>query len=260
MNKKNEIEKFFEEKPGYLKKSPVFTLNKLFKSWKIEDYELTKKIQRDTKLRLKGVPESKIKGIDTPKRLFFDIETTPNVVYSWNVGHKVNISYDSIIQERRIICIGYKWENEKTQCLVGEDDTFDYNILKKFFEIISQADEVIGHNSDQYDIKFIRTRCIAYDLSFPEKLFSSDTMQNAKKMFRFNSNRMDYIGDYLLEGNKTETDFQMWKDIVEKNSNYKKSLNRMVEYCKDDVELLERIYHRMQKYMPERKYRYFKVK
>jgi len=47
------------------------------------------------------------------KRLFFDIETSPNVGFFWSAGYKLNVTADSIIQERAIICICYKWEDEK---------------------------------------------------------------------------------------------------------------------------------------------------
>jgi hypothetical protein len=46
------------------------------------------------------------------KRLFFDIETSPNVGFFWTAGYKQNISHDNIIKERAIICICYKWAGE----------------------------------------------------------------------------------------------------------------------------------------------------
>ena len=47
------------------------------------------------------------------KRLFFDIETSPNIGFFWQAGYKKNIDYSNIIKERAIICICYKWEGEK---------------------------------------------------------------------------------------------------------------------------------------------------
>ena len=41
------------------------------------------------------------------RRLYFDCETSPNIVYSWRIGYKIELSHDSIIEERRIICISY---------------------------------------------------------------------------------------------------------------------------------------------------------
>lgn len=47
------------------------------------------------------------------KRLFWDIEVSPDVVLSWRVGSKVHIAPENIVRERAIICIGYKWEKDK---------------------------------------------------------------------------------------------------------------------------------------------------
>ena len=48
------------------------------------------------------------------KRLFFDIETSPCIVYSWRVGYQINLSYENVIEDWKIICISYKWEHEDT--------------------------------------------------------------------------------------------------------------------------------------------------
>jgi hypothetical protein len=47
------------------------------------------------------------------KRLFYDIETSPNIGLFWQSGYKLNIDHSNIIQERAIICICWKWEGQK---------------------------------------------------------------------------------------------------------------------------------------------------
>jgi DNA polymerase elongation subunit (family B) len=183
------------------------------------------------------------------KRLFFDIETSPNLVFSWNVGYDVRIDYDNIIQERAIICICYKFEgNDKVYHLTWNKGD-DKKMLQKFAEIINTADEVIGHNSDRFDIKWVRTRCIYHGISMTHDIKSIDTLKAARGKFKFNSNKLDYIGKYLGLGEKMETGgFSLWKDIVLKNS--KKALNKMVDYCKQDVLLLEKIFQKINPYIP----------
>jgi hypothetical protein len=57
------------------------------------------------------------------KRLFFDIETSPNIGLFWAAGYKKNISPDNIIKERAIICIAYKWaDDDKTYVLTWDKD------------------------------------------------------------------------------------------------------------------------------------------
>ena len=52
-------------------------------------------------------------AIQTKGRLFFDIETSPNIGFFWQSGYKLQVPYTNIIKERAIICICYKWENDK---------------------------------------------------------------------------------------------------------------------------------------------------
>ena len=88
------------------------------------------------------------------KRLFLDIETTPNIVLSWETGYNLTIPHDNIIKERSIICICYKWAGgKKINSLVWDNKQNDKKMLKAFVPIMDTADEVIGHNSDGFDIK-----------------------------------------------------------------------------------------------------------
>ena len=67
------------------------------------------------------------------KRLFFDIEVSPNIMTSWRAGYKLNVPYQNIIKERKIICISYKWEGEKkVYHFEWDNDKDDKSMLKDF--------------------------------------------------------------------------------------------------------------------------------
>jgi hypothetical protein len=71
--------------------------------------------------------------MSTIKRLFFDIETSPNIGLFWTAGYKQTISPDNIIKERAIICICYKWAGEKeVYSLTWDSKQDDKKILEKF--------------------------------------------------------------------------------------------------------------------------------
>lgn len=179
-------------------------------------------------------------------RLFWDIETSPNVGLFWQSGYKLNISHDSIVQERAIMCICYKWESEKKVHSLEWDKGDDKKMVEEFIDILSMADETIAHNGDNFDIKFFNSRVIYHDLVPPNPCNSIDTLKIARKKFRFNSNRLDYLGKFLFGDGKIHTSFQMWKDIL--LNNCKKSMKAMVKYCKKDVLLLERVYKKLSNY------------
>lgn len=181
------------------------------------------------------------------RRMFWDIETSPNIVCSWRVGYKLQIDYSNIIKERAIICICWKWEDEeKVYSLTWDKEQNDKSMLEKFVNEMAKADEIIGHNSDKFDEKWIRTRCIYHRIPALPKYKSFDTLKIARKGFNFNSNRLNYIGQFLGLGEKIKTEFDLWKKIVLQND--KKALKYMVEYCKQDVVLLEQVYKELKKY------------
>lgn len=175
------------------------------------------------------------------RRLFFDIETAPNICLVWETGFKKNIDSSNIIKERAIICICWKWEDEKDVYEVHWDSKQnDKSLLEKFIKVANQADELVGHNGDRFDLAWIRTRCLYHNIDLFPKYTTIDTLKVARQKFKFNSNKLNYIADFLGIGQKIKTEFGLWKDIVlHKDA---KSMDAMIKYCKKDVILLEKVF------------------
>ena len=186
------------------------------------------------------------------KRLFFDIETSPNVGFFWQSGYKLNIPYTNIIKERAIICICYKWADEdKVYSLQWDKNQDDKAMLEKFMVVANEAHELVGHNGDRFDLPWIRTRCLFHGIPCFPSYTTIDTLKHARSKFRFNSNRLDYIAKYLNVGEKSETGgFDLWKDIVLNND--KDAMTTMVDYCKNDVVILEKVYNHIKNYVPHK--------
>lgn len=274
---KREIESFLVEKQGYLKKSPLEVAKAI---WKIsskhtlpknrdelvKELKQIKEVQTDLRLAktLKTTEEEDIllqtyqeilQNKNKPKRkLFFDLETSPNIVFSWRIGRKINLSHDDIIKERAIICACYKWQGEETVHSLQWNKGDDKELVAKLAKIMDSADEVITQNGDAFDIKWMRARCIYHDVSLSPKFNSIDTLKFARAGFNFNSNKLDYVGKFLGIGGKIKTDYDLWKDIILKND--VTAMNKMVAYCKMDVIRLEQVYDKLQKFCPVKKFRY----
>lgn len=271
------IKTFLLSKRGYIKKSPAKVAKALFKS---QPHSLVKKSLEEAAKELKMIREiqSTLRAASTyvaskeeediidiydkimlqrqqpKKRLFFDIEVSPDIVLSWGVGNKINISHDSIIQERAIICICWKWEGEDKVYSLKWNKGDDKEMLQKFAKIADSADELIAQNGDNFDIKWLRTRCLYHKIPISPKFNSIDTLKMARANFRFNANRLDYMGKFLGFGGKIKTEYDMWKKILLDNDT--NSMSLMVEYCKEDVLLLEKVYNRLQEYCPIKKFKY----
>lgn len=182
------------------------------------------------------------------RRLFFDIETSPNIGLFWEAGYKKNITTDNIIKERAIICICYKWEDEKeVYSLQWDGKQNDKTMLTKFILVANQANELVGHNGDKFDLAWVRTRCLFHHIDMFPTYTTIDTLKVARSKFRFQSNRLNYIAEFLGLGGKIKTEYNLWKDILLKND--KVAMEKMIKYCKKDVTLLEQVFKALRGHM-----------
>lgn len=223
--------------------------------YRLKDFEVTKlnlTPNQHNKYRLTKDQERELLKMREPqytiKRLFFDIETSPNIVYSWRIGYNLSITPDNIIDERKIICISYKWENdEKIHTLTWDKNQCDRQMLIDFVAIANQADELIAHNADRFDIKWIRTRCIFHRVAIFPHYRTLDTLKKAKSGFNFNSNKLDYIAQFLGVGAKVKhSGFDMWVQVMKGS---KEAMSEMVNYCEGDIIVLEDVFLTMQNYI-----------
>jgi rubredoxin len=178
-------------------------------------------------------------------RLFWDIETSPNIGFFWRSGYKLNIGHENIIQERAIICICYKWENEKKVHSLSWKNGCDKKLIKEFLDVLSNVDELVAHNGDKFDMKWFRTRCLKHGYEVPIDVKTVDTLKMARSKFNFNSNRLDYIAKFLLGTGKIATGYDLWKNIVLHKCS--KSMKKMVTYCANDVKILQQVYEELSK-------------
>lgn len=175
-----------------------------------------------------------------PKVLLFDIETAPNLAYVWGKYEQDVIAFKS---EWYILSVAYKWLGEKEIYCVTADSTNDKKVVKKLHELFNQADVVIAHNGDAFDIKKARARFIYHGLQPPSQFASVDTYKIAKNHFNFNSNKLNDLAQYLKLGQKVKhTGFDLWLGCMQNN---KASWALLKKYNKQDVVLLEKVYNKL---------------
>ncbi len=185
------------------------------------------------------------------KRLFWDIESAPNIGLFWRSGFKLNVGPENIIKERAIICIGYKWEHEKeAHILYWDKYQNDKAMLAAFIKVLSQATESVGHNSDRFDMPWVRTRALYHGLPPIPEVRQIDTLKWARAKFYFNSNKLDYVAKFLGLGGKIKTEFGLWKDVL--LNRCPKALSKMGEYCMYDVILLEQVWKKLNELVPHK--------
>jgi hypothetical protein len=179
----------------------------------------------------------------TGDRVVFDIEVSPAEYWLWKGGYGINVPTANLLKEPAVICISYQWEGEKKiHHLQWDKNQNDKAMLEKFIPIMQQAGTIIGHNSDNFDIKWLRTRCLFHRLPMPPEFITIDTWKQAKKFFRFQGNGLKYIARFLgLEGKiETGENAKLWQEVVYKKS--AKAMKQMLRYCDRDVDQTMKVY------------------
>lgn len=183
------------------------------------------------------------------RRLFWDIETSPNVCLSFRIGYNVTLLPESIVKERAIICIGYKWEDDDHVTVLRWDaHQNDKALLKAFVKVANEADEMVAYNGDRYDIGWFRTRLLKHGYTPRPGYKTVDPLQWAKRLLNFNSNKLDYVAQYLGVGKKHKTGFDLWKRIAWGRD--ADALKQMCDYCAQDVRVLEKVWAKLRLIAP----------
>ncbi len=181
-----------------------------------------------------------------PKIIIWDIETTPLLAYSWNL-YPDHISHDSIVEDWSIICgcwkeLGKSKVNAVAITKVGSD----YEVVKALRNALKDADIIVHHNGDRFDIKKLNTRLIFHGLEPLPKIPTVDTLKEVKKIASFSSNKLDYLSKFLIGKGKTHVEYGLWLDVMKGS---KKAVKMMVDYNKVDVIRTEEVYLRLRPYM-----------
>lgn len=174
------------------------------------------------------------------KVLFVDVESSPAIAYIWK-RWKENIPLDRIIEEGYLLSFSAKWLGSST--IIFEhisEECNDKQLCEKLHMLFSKADVVVAHNGINFDFPLIRTRMLKHGMKPYSKNKEVDTLQIAKKMFRFPSNSLDGIAAYLgLQRKYKHSGFELWKRCMALDA---EAFVEMQEYNDTDIEVLEQVY------------------
>lgn len=114
-------------------------------------------------------------------------------------------------------------------------------LTTELWKLFNEADILIAHNGDQFDIRKANARFAYYNLPPPSPYKTVDTLKVARKYFNFTSNKLDDLGNYLGYGRKlAHTGFHLWQGCMTGDP---KAWKHMIQYNKRDMILLEQIYN-----------------
>lgn len=191
-----------------------------------------------------------------PKIILWDIETTHNLVAVFKLFGEDYIPHDNILQERYIVCAAWKELGKgkpiRAVSILDDPKRFkknpndDYHVVKTLHAMLSDADVIVAHNGDRYDIKFAEARMLFHGLPPLPPIMKIDTLKEAKNRFLFNSNRLDYLAKFLGGKGKKNTPKGLWLHVLAHDV---AAIKEMVAYNKQDITELEFVFNKLAPYM-----------
>lgn len=185
--------------------------------------------------------------------LLIDLETAPFLAVAFS-RFKQTFGEDSIIQEGYVMSFSAKFLGQETYItktlpnykLYELEEENDYALIKELYDLIETADVVIAHNLRGFDWKVFNTRCIYHGLPPVKPVKLIDTLDISKRLFKFPSNRLDSLANFLKIGRKTpHAGISLWVGCMKGDMD---SWDKMAEYNANDVFLLEDVYLRLRPY------------
>lgn len=189
-----------------------------------------------------------------PKVVFIDIERAPSLGWVWGKWEQNVIDME---QDWYMLSFAWRWAGDKTVHVLSLADytqTYkanpqdDCELARALWSVLDTADVVVAHNGDRFDVPAANTRFLAHGLKPPSPYRTVDTLKVARRMFKFDSNKLDDLGRALKIGRKMHHEgFPLWQACMKGDM---KAWAKMKAYNQKDVILLEKVYKRMQAWVP----------
>ena len=177
------------------------------------------------------------------KTYILDIETAPSLAYVWGVW-KQDIGESMLLNHTYIMSCSIK-ELGKPDVTYYENRTEDdKDIVTKIARHLVDADFVIAHNGRKFDIPLIKARAVVNGLAPMPPFKVIDTLDLAKKEFRFVRNTLSNLAKQLNVEHEKLTDrkfngFALWYECLRQNE---EAWQEMKEYNILDVIVIEEVY------------------
>ncbi len=184
----------------------------------------------------------------SPRIAVLDIERQSAIADGiWQLKQSGWINPGQIIEPARTICFAWKWLNEPEVHFAAEWNGGHKKMVQKAWDVLDEADYIVGWNSRAFDVKHLRTEFITQGLTPPSPHKDIDLMVVAKRNFGFMSNRLSYVAEQLGAGAKLDNGgADLWRSLrTAKGAELKAAKAMMEAYNKQDVALTEEVYHIM---------------
>jgi hypothetical protein len=156
---------------------------------------------------------------DGARILCIDIETFPMLFYAWQPWEARALK---VVENTSMASWSAKWLHgpQITRCLAdykgykpGSRD--DKKLCAELWPLLDEADIVVAHNADRFDVKKINYRFMIHNLGIPSPYKTVDTLKEVKRISGHDENRLNELCRQHGIGQKLRTGgAELWFDCL----------------------------------------------
>lgn len=187
-----------------------------------------------------------------PRILVFDIETSPNLVYTFGLFNQ-NIGLDKVIKETGLLSLSWKFLGDpqtyyKSIPITQEDKWDDREICEFAYKLLSSVDAVIGHNICKFDLPVLRGRFYHHGLPPLKPLHELDTLTMSRHAGKHLSRKLAHLTkglEFTKLSHAKFPGFELWSEFMAGNP---EAAQEMEDYNRMDVISNEALFNRLRPY------------
>jgi DNA polymerase elongation subunit (family B) len=189
-----------------------------------------------------------------PSILFLDLESSIATAATWGNGlYQQNLI--KMLQHSFLLSFAYQWADETTIHCKALPDYKEYKkskendlfLVEDLWELLDQADIVIGHNVSRFDCRKANARLLFHNLPPPSPYKELDTLRICRKYFQLSSNKLTDVCEFLnLETKMQHEGIDLWFKAI---AGDKQAWRTMVQYNKQDVKIVKSLYNKIKSWV-----------
>lgn len=200
--------------------------------------------------------QGKIKNLENLKQPTPLTKPDEKITSPWYRDAGIKIGYFDIETDNLFADFGtiLSWcvkerEGGITSAVITKDELFsgysDYRLVRDLIKELDSYDVIVGYNSTNFDLPYVRAKALHYDLPFLAygELFHWDLYYTVKSKLRLSRKSLDNACDYLGIVGKTPIEKDVWRAA---KYGEPKALEYVLEHNKGDVVILEELHNKLE--------------
>ena len=139
-----------------------------------------------------------------------------------------------------MLCCGIKpYEKEPIMIYKGRSGVNDKKLVKSIKDELEKHDILVSYYGLGFDLKFLNSRLLYWGYEPLREKLHIDVYRIARKIFNISNRRLATIAHFLKIEGKDHVEGELWMKAALEGD--KRSLMRIIDHCKRDTEVLEKV-------------------